>query len=255
MVQIMKTKLYKLAVAICLSLAASAASAQVYSQHVVGYVNTRFSLGNNLFENPLANGSDDLTNLFSQGVPNGTTISLWNATQSAFDITSEYLDGSWTLDLILDPGTGAELNTPSIFTNTFVGVVLNHDGTYFAEPPGLTPPPVFSGPSGTYLLGDAAPTEDTGTDIFLNLIGRLPNAGEQVTTLSGTSTYLGDGNWDNVPTLDVGQAAFLTVDSVPEPSAFSLFGVCILSICWKMRRINPSPKSTSVCTIQSPRPH
>lgn len=234
----MKTKLCKLAIMVSLSLVASAASAQmpVYSQNIVGYVNTTFNPGNNLFENPLASGPDNLTNLFNQGVPNGTTISLWNATQSAFDTTSEYLDGSWTLDLILDPGTGALLNTPSAFTNTFVGVVLNHDGTYLTGQSGLTPPPVFSGPNGTYLLGDMAPTVDTGTNIFLNIFGRLPNAGEQVTTLSGTSTYLGNGDWDNVPTLGVGQAAFFTIESVPEPNVFSLLGVGILSVCWRMRR-------------------
>lgn len=221
----MNTKLYKLAILALMSLTVEAASAQ---STVVGYCNFVFLPGPNLFENPLENAPDTLDNLFGQNVPDGTTISLWNPNLSSFDSVSEYLNGNWTVDFTLGPGTGAELNTASAFTNTFAGTVLNHDGTVYTGTSVLTPPPVFSGPNGTCLLGDLAPTGDSGTNIFLNILGRLPNVGEQVTTLSGTSTYLGDGAWDNLPTLDVGQAAFLTIESVPEPGAFSLFRIRIL---------------------------
>ena len=80
-----------------------------------------------------------------------------------------------------------------------------------------TPPPLFTGPDGTYLLGDKFPIADVGTDIFVNIFGRFPFIGEQVTTLSGTSTYLGDGQWDSVPTLGKAQAAFFTIKSQPPP--------------------------------------
>jgi hypothetical protein len=234
-IQILNTKLYKCVILISFSLAAEAVSAQgVYNSNVVGYVVTTFNAGINLFENPLEDPPDNLSNLFYQfPVPNGTTISLWNSTQSSFDTTSEYLNGSWTVDLMLQPGTGAQLNTPLAFTNVFIGSVLNHDGSSWSENPIL--PPVFSGPNGIYLLGDKSPTVDTGTSIFLNILGRLPNVGEQVTTLSGTSTYLGNGDWDNVPTLGVGDAAFFNIESVPEPSAFSLFSLCVLFICWWLK--------------------
>jgi hypothetical protein len=243
----MNNKLHKLTVLIISSLAAETASAQV-----IGYVNTVFGAGNTLFENPLLNSTDNLTNLFNQGVPNGTTISLWNTTQSSFVITSKYLNGSWTLDLILDPGNGAQLNTPSAFTNTFVGNVLNHDGSLYNGQ--QLPPPVFSGPNGTYLLGDKSPTPETGTDIFLNIFGRLPNGGEQVTTFSGTSTYLGNGEWDNVPTLGTGLAAFFTIEAVPEPGAGSLFSICTLFVCWCMRRHKKQPQpATGTVLITSRR--
>jgi hypothetical protein len=91
------------------------------------------------------------------------------------------------------------LYTPTGFTNTFVGTVLNHDGSNLSDISELTPPPVYSGPDGVFLLGDKAPTVDTGADIFLNILGRAPNPGEQVTT------------WD-------------TVSSVPEPASMAVAG-------------------------------
>lgn len=246
----MKTKLYDLAVIVSLSFLAETASSQVFGNNIVGYVNFAFNSGDTLFENPLLNTPDTLTNLFNQSIPNGTTISLWNSRTSTFDTTSTYLNGNWTLDLTLEPGTGAQLNAPSAFINTFIGTALNHDGTVLSAPNGLTPPPVFSGPSGTYLLGDMAPVADTGTDIFLNLFGRLPNIGEQITTLSGTSTYLGNGDWDTTPSLAVGQAAFFTIESVPEPSVFTLFCLCGLFIAWRRsapaNRRNHSPSALAV---------
>jgi hypothetical protein len=36
------------------------------------------------------------------------------------------------------------------------------------------------------LLGDKSPVLDTGRNIFLNILGRLPHIGEQVIQLSGT---------------------------------------------------------------------
>ena len=65
------------------------------------------------------------------------------------------------------------------------------------------------------MLGDACPTLDIGTNIFLNILGRMPFIGEKVSTVFTTSTYLGNGQWDVVPTLNVSEAAFFT--TLPEP--------------------------------------
>ena len=70
----------------------------------------------------------------------------------------------------------------------------------------------------------------SGSDIFLNILGRLPNNGEQITTLDpATQTYQTATysetvlpGWDLFITLGVGQAAFLNVGPVPEPSTISL---------------------------------
>jgi hypothetical protein len=243
----MKTKLHGLAALVALSFAAESATAQVYSQNIVGYVNTVFNVGDTLFENPLAtqNNSDTLANLFSTA-PDGTTISLWDATTASFDATSEYTNGNWTIDFTLTPGTGARLSTLAAFTNTFVGDVLDHDGSELTNL-NFTLPPVFSGSGGTYLLGDKAPVADTGTNIFLNILGRLPNVGEQITTLDNlaqtytTSTYLGNGNWDHLPELGVGQAAFLNIgsfnaDAVPEPATLALAALGMGLTVWRGRK-------------------
>jgi len=190
------------------------ASAQVYSMHVVGYVNRTFGVGATLFNNPLAaNANNNLSSLFGPGTPEGTSISLWNTTTAKFDITALYSGGLWSQDLTLNPGTGCLVTTPTEFLNTFSGYVENHDGTLYSF--GDNTIPSFSGSSGLYLLGDKEPIEDVGSDIFLNLIGRLPNVGEQVVTFSYTSTYLGDNNWDILPTLGVSDAVFLNLGTTP----------------------------------------
>jgi len=206
-----------------------------------GYVNTPFAPGSTLFANPLQTTSNTLSNLFAGGVPNGTTVSLWNSTALGYDITSTYSGGSWSLNLTLNPGTGARLTTTGTFTNTIVGVALNHDGGPLPLS-GPTQPPVYAGPNGLFLLGDKAPVGATGNDIFLNIFGRAPTVGEQVIKLSSTSTYLGGGSWDNTPTLYVGEAAFFNIGpvAVPEPTAYALviFGLAVLRLASSHKRNN-----------------
>ena len=225
------------------------------SQGLVAYINSPFLPGNNIFVNPFEAGNGDtLSVLFgSVTVPDGTTVSLWNSTTRMFDTTSTFNSGSWSANLTILPGTGAELNTPTSFTNTFIGTVLNHDGSTFNDSGNPTPPPVYSGPNGVFLLGDKFPTVDTGTDIFLNILGRAPNPGEQIITFDSasqnyiTSTYLGNGNWNGgSPTLDVGQAALLNVGpvpfditSVPEPNTLALAGLAGMGMLMVMRRKQP----------------
>jgi len=216
---------------------ATSAWAQVYNMSIVGFANYGFAVGNNLFCNPFDGNVNTLSYMLNPAsVPIGTTVSLWNTSAGAYTTTATNTGSAWTVDLTLNPGTGALLVAPAAFINTFVGTVDGHDGTPFTTSLETISLPIFNGGAGTYLLGDKMPIVDTGSDIFLNLIGRLPNAGERVTTDAGTSTYLGDGNWDVVPVLNVGHAAFLeivgmgsgtvaSVSVVPEPSTLVLGGV------------------------------
>jgi hypothetical protein len=216
----------------------------VYSQYIVGYWNSVFVSGDNLFVVPLqVNTNNLLSGIFwGNGIPEGASVSLWNPSTASFDATSVYQSGAWTVDLLLLPGIGARLTTSSAFTNTFVGYVRNHDGTGLTND-NLTLPPIFASPAGIYLFGDAAPFVSSGTDVFLNIFGRLPNAGEQVTLLDAltqtytTSTYLGNNSWDVVPTLNISQAGFFNISAVPEPSsmALGLLGVALLGVFGRRR--------------------
>ena len=234
----MNNNLFRLAV-LGLFLGVGVRNASAQFEYLYGYWNVSFMTGSNLFSNPCQVGSNALSQLFpntpaSGFAPEGTTVSLWNPTALAFEPTSTLSNGSWSIDLILPPGKGALVIAPTQFLNTFTGYVLGHDGSPITNDAGLSfpPPPLFSGPNGVYLLGDKAPLSDTGTNIFLNIIGRIPYIGEQVTQLSGASTYLGNGNWDSIPTLAVGEAAFLSIMSVPPPSLSIIYSNNQAIVSW-----------------------
>lgn len=188
---------------------------------MAGYVVRTFNVGDNLFVNPLHFAFNTLSNAFAAApVTHGTTVSLWNPATLSYDTTSTFNanNGSWSLNFTLTPGTGARLTTTTSFQAVFIGDVLNHDGSpWNGNDPFVNPPP-YTGPAGTFLLGDKTPVSNTGNDIFLHILGRNPSVGEQVSTLTTTSTYLGDGLWDNLPVLGVSEAAFLHVAAVPEPT-------------------------------------
>ncbi len=218
-------------------------SQPAYGSGIVGYENCVFKAGNNLFNNSLLVSSSNFLSDIFFSMPVGTTVSLWNSSSSTFDTTSTFSNGAWSVDFRLPPGTGALVDAPRPFTNTVVGVALNHDGSMFSGEPTFIPPPVFSSPDGLYLLGDKAPVIDVGTNIFLNIIGRMPFVGEQVITLNETDTYLGEGLWDSVPTLEVGQAAFIRIKTEPPPWLTIIHANNQTIVSW--------PSTTSVWTLQT----
>jgi len=204
----------------------------------VGYVNSTFQPGANLFGNPLdaGTGMNNLNTLFVTA-PEGTTVSLWNAGAQQFLPPSRFIGGAWTVNLTLAPGTGALLTTPSSFINPFAG-----------ELPCEFTPPVFGGPDGIYLFSSMVPMvlPSTPFDAFTLVIGRAPNAGESVTRLDAaaqtysTTTFDGFG-WNNgVPGLGLGEAAFYNlgpVPVIPEPSVLALAAAMVFGLCgWRERR-------------------
>jgi|WetSurMetagenome_2_1015567.scaffolds.fasta_scaffold222425_1 hypothetical protein len=232
------------------SMTVATASAQVYSSNIVGYVNTVLQSGYNWIGNPLDNPPNQLSALVPTA-PDGTTVSLWNSTLNLFTPTVTFNTGfGWSSDLTLNPGTGFQLDTTSPFTNTFVGNVLDFNGSGWGG--GVMPSP-FAGPSGLYLLSSKAPVALSGDvfnpglsqfSVFLSIIGRNPLAGESVTTLDPltqtyfTTTWNGSA-WDNgAPTLAVGQAAMFNIGPVPEPSTLGLLalGLGVLGVIRRRRR-------------------
>jgi hypothetical protein len=246
----MKTPLSKLipgslfaGVLLAFTLASRPDAQAVFSVNSVGYVNYTFQPGANLFGNPLDATVNDLNTLFPTA-PDGTSVRLWHPATQQYLSPSFFVGGAWTMNLALLPGTGALLTTPSLFTNTFVGTVLNADGSAYTGG-AIIPPPAFGGPNGLHLLSSKIPLALPASpyEAFNLIIGRAPQAGESVARLdAATQTFFTtsfDGlNWDSgVPGLNVGEAAFFTI--VPEPGTFAL-GLCggVLGVlaAWHGRR-------------------
>ena len=192
--------------------------------NLTGYVNSTFTSGYNLFCNPLNTASNYLSFLFEfDNPPDGTTISLWNSATRSFDPSSVYMAGvGWSMDFRLDPGRGALLYTPLTYTNTFVGVFLEPDGSPFIDAP-LKRPPVFGGPTGVYLLAckAAGVLGAGGLPVFDFILGRGPQEGEQFTWLDASSqtyqtTTFKSGVWNNRdPFLPIGSSAFFYIYAAP----------------------------------------
>jgi len=215
-------------------------AAAQYSQNIVGYVNVPFRPGENLFCNPLSAATNTLSGIFG-AVPNGTSVSLWDYLSGGYAQTSTYNNGSWSVNLTLNPGTGALLTTFSLFTNTFVGNALINFGA------GNQPVPItsFGGQPGVHLLSSVSPIgfPSEGFTAFEVIIGRAPLNGEQFTWLDEfsqtyhTTTYHTGTGWDNgEPTMNVGDSAFFNIGPVPEPSTFALTFVGAATLVFLRRR-------------------
>lgn len=205
-----------------------AAHAQVYSSNIVGYIIQDLLPGNNLIANQLGNGDNTLNTIFNaastlnKAIPEGTTFTKWDASLVQFLPLSTYdTNGGWSINYEFGYGEGGELNSPSSFTNVFIGSVwpgANIGGPYS--------PPLVTG-SGLMLLSCYAPF---GGATFYDVVGRDPNNGESVTTLDALSqttatTTFENGFWSNGdPALAVGQSAFFNLVSVPEPASWALLG-------------------------------
>jgi hypothetical protein len=201
-----------------------AARAQVYSVNAVGYINSTFRAGDQLFGNQLANEDNNTLNvLFAPAaVPNGTTISLWNSQSGSYLPPSVFdLGSGWSINYSLEPGVGALMHAPSPFNDIFVGEVVGYDVIAEAAIP-PTPPG-----DGTFLLACRVPFTSAS---FEQTIGRAPREGDSVTrldNLTGTyfSTSFHGGDWDNgTPALRIMEAAFFNLGpaSVPEPAVWVL---------------------------------
>jgi hypothetical protein len=230
---------------LCLAFAVLASLIRPAQATIVGYVNTTFQTGANWFANPLLNnggGGDDSLSSIMPTAPDGTTVSLWNPTANQFTTFSTFDSGTWSANLVLDPGTGAMLFAPSQFNNYFVGTVENFDGSIATGDGPSGTAPLFSGPDGHYFLASKAPIALSGNDVFQDILGRGPLNGEQFTTLNPltqtytTTTFL-NGAWNNgVPTLAVGGAAMFNIGPAPEPSSIALLLAGVASVIAVRRR-------------------
>jgi len=106
-----------------------ASAEQGYS--LVGYVNVTITNGFNFVANPFdvtgVGAPNLLSNVFSgESVPQGTKAYLWDVASQAFSTPSTYtaLTTRWSINYDVFPGKGFVLQSPSLWTATFVGQVL-----------------------------------------------------------------------------------------------------------------------------------
>lgn len=209
--------------------------------NIVGYVNQVWPAGTDmLIANPLDDGVNKLSSVMPHA-PNGTTVSLWDSSANAFVETSERVSGIWTMDFEMLLGIGFLLNSPMLYTNTYVGEVRTGDGV---PPIGdiFFPPSPFSQPDGVYLLAAITPMSGDIDFMYEWVVGRPPQVGEQVSKLDPAvkTTYLGDGLWTD-PTfgLGVAESAFFSIGpaAVPDGGAtLGLLGLGSLALVAMRRR-------------------
>jgi len=129
----MKAKTLLIAAA-ALAAGVISSQAQVYSQNIVGYVNTPAVVGFTAMANPLGNSNNSATNLFdtTSGANDGSVLYIWTGTkysQVQFDSTqttgfSDAVSGNTVAAPILPPGVGFLFNNQNASnTVTYVGTV------------------------------------------------------------------------------------------------------------------------------------
>jgi hypothetical protein len=119
-----------------------AASAQVYSVNVVGYVNVNLTPGFNLIANPLNNTTGNDLNTLIPNPEFGAAVYAYDGTQF---VPSSFF-GAWDPNLTLAPGQGFFIQVSQETTVTFVGEVLQGAASNMTVPAGLS------------LLGSMVPT-------------------------------------------------------------------------------------------------
>jgi hypothetical protein len=214
----MRTKLILSAVA-ALAVSLASSMAQTYSANVVGYV-TLITAANQYaaIENPLnLDGVNSLTNILATA-PKGTKVQIWNGAGYNQAARALFGAGAWNVGAetnILSPGVGFFINTPSAWTNTFVGTVIpNRNATNTV---------VFTGGI-LYMVGSVLPVSGTITNAAdqgtnaLNLGATMPKGTKiQIWNGNGYDQYaralFGAGTWSGNPTIQIGQSFFLNPGS------------------------------------------
>ena len=125
-----KTNLNSVTLAVALAVAGLVVPARpthsqsnVYSINVVGYVSQTLTNCYAFIANPLDTTNNSLRRLIP-APPEGTRVWLWNVDNQAFDPPATFANQDWSMDLDLPVGRGFVIHSPTNFTITFVGEVL-----------------------------------------------------------------------------------------------------------------------------------
>jgi hypothetical protein len=213
------------------------------SLNIVGYYNLGIRPGYNLIANQLSISNNSLNDIFNPTTPIGSTFTRWDPVAQQFAPVSTYTGSGWTLNYSLNFGEGGVLNSPILWTNTFVGEVTH---AFNVDTGALDWHPNY--PNGLHLLSSPLPLTAPIDINFTNAVGRLPQDGEWVAILDPatqlytfTTFHTGSG-WDNGdPILGIGQSAWFdlggglaanlsSIPMVPEPGVLTLACAAIATL-------------------------
>jgi hypothetical protein len=191
----MRTKTLLLTAALSVATVATS-MADVFSVNIVGYVNKVYPTGYAIINNPLVNSNNTVAQLFPN--PPGFT-QIYKFSSGGFEPANTFLFGNWTDPaMVLNPGQGAFINSPNVWTNTYVGEVLLGSQTNNLAP-------------GYSLVGSKVPQAGG----LQGTLGLTPGGFDTVykfdtvaQTYGPANTYL-FGNWANGdPQIDVAEGFF-----------------------------------------------
>lgn len=190
----MRTKALLLAAAVAAGGLATAAAQTVYSINTVGYVNMTIPVGFSMIANPLNTTNNTIGSLIPNP-PEDTAIFKWTGTTF---VGATFSFGEWdNPNLTLNPGEGAFIKALTVFTNTFVGEVMQGSLTN-AIPVGFSMKASMVPQEGTAPELGFSPPEDTIVFKYNNAQSRF----------EGFSFSFGE--WDVVPSFKVGEAFWVS---------------------------------------------
>jgi hypothetical protein len=197
----MRTKItFLAAAALAAGLASSQAQSNVYSVNIVGYINVPVAAGvQTLLENPLNNGTNDLTSIDGGAIPNKSTVNIWNGTGFSASVKGS---SGWGTDFSIPPGIGFFVTPKSAATITFVGQAPASNNYALAA-------------GSQVLIGALLPIagnlNDAAGPNALNVGAALPNK-STVNIWNGTgfsASVKGSSGWGQNFSIGVGQGFFV----------------------------------------------
>jgi hypothetical protein len=180
------------------------ADAQVYSSNIVGYVNVTMTNGlyfvNTSLENAGYDSLNDVMGAEAGPPPDGCQVYVWDVTNQVFLPPAVYnaAQTNWSINYDVPPGRGFVINTPSAWTWTVVGDVLQGSLTNY-----------LAGHNKLSLVGSQVPiagpiTAELGFPgidgetvyFYNNTNSSLPAVNNPPGTVGGSASYLNFANQD-----------------------------------------------------------
>ena len=201
--------------------------AQTYSQNVVGYVNlglvTNTTSSFNLIANQMdadgTGGNNNLFTVFGTNLPLNTTVYAWSSNSATFNSAAWSYSSKkgyyWAGDTnhvnaALQPGMAVFVATPSVFTNTQVGTVMQNSNYSIALTPGLEVAIAYPDPVAGDMVTNLNYKPNTNNTANTDTIYLWNPASQSFNTYQFSWTSKKSWHWTpSSPFLNVGQGLFI----------------------------------------------